>query len=223
MEIFALPPSRPVGTIKDAIKDAILDGIIANDYAQAYRFMMSKAQELGIEPAGADVMRFHVMESPLGPLTVAASAWGLAFVSPADNAREELERVASHLKLRLVEGENSVLRHAVDQLSEYFAGERKAFSLPLHRKGTDFQEKVWDVLSTIKAGTTESYASVARSVGNARATRAVAQACHVNPLGIVVPCHRVVASDGTLGGYAGGVERKRFLLELEKANSCPTQ
>ncbi|MBP5560392.1 MAG: methylated-DNA--[protein]-cysteine S-methyltransferase [Muribaculaceae bacterium] len=216
MEIFALPPSRPVGIIKDAIKDAILDGVIANDYAQAYRFMMEKARELNISPTEADVMRYVTMPSPLGPLTVAASAWGVTFISAADKAHDEMERVAKHLKLRAIDGENALLRHAITQLGEYFAGNRSEFSLPLHRQGTEFQEKVWNALSDIASGTTESYASVAQRVGNARACRAVAQACHANPVGIVVPCHRVVASDGTLGGYAGGVDRKRLLLDLEK-------
>ena len=216
MEIFALPPSRPVGVIKDAIKDAILDGVIANDYAQAYGFMMEKARELSIVPAEADAMRTLVVPSPLGPLTVAASPWGVTFVSAADNAREELERVAKRLKMRIVEGENALLRHAVAQLSEYFAGTRATFSLPVCRQGTEFQEKVWRALSDIAPGTTITYAELARRVGNPRAARAVAQACHANPVAIVVPCHRVVAGDGTLGGYAGGVDRKRRLLDLER-------
>ncbi len=108
-------------------------------------------------------------------------------------------------------------REAVRQLDEYFAGDRRTFDLPLAPRGTPFQEKVWAALRELPWGETASYAEIARRVGSPRGMRAVGGANGRNPIAILIPCHRVIAADGTLGGYGGGVERKRFLLELEGA------
>ncbi len=110
-------------------------------------------------------------------------------------------------------------RRARAQLSEYFAGRRKTFDLPLAARGTPFQQKVWDFLRRIPYGQTRSYGQIAAAAGNPRACRAVGMANNKNPLGIVVPCHRVVGANGALTGYAGGLDKKAFLLELEKKNS----
>lgn len=101
------------------------------------------------------------------------------------------------------------------ELAEYFAGRRTRFELPLAPGGTPFQRRVWEALRQIPHGATATYGEIARAVGSPRAVRAVGAACARNPLAIVVPCHRVVGSDGTLTGYAGGVARKRTLLDLE--------
>jgi len=101
------------------------------------------------------------------------------------------------------------------QLGEYFAGTRTAFDLQLEPRGTEFQQKVWALLREIPYGETISYAQLADRYGDPRAIRAVAAANGKNPIGIIVPCHRVIGSDGSLTGYAGGLERKRFLLDLE--------
>ena len=101
------------------------------------------------------------------------------------------------------------------QLDEYFAGRRCEFALSLAPRGTPFQQRVWDQLLRIPYGSTLSYGALARRVGNPAASRAVARANATNPLPIVVPCHRVIGSDGTLTGYGGGLDRKRWLLALE--------
>jgi methylated-DNA-[protein]-cysteine S-methyltransferase len=101
------------------------------------------------------------------------------------------------------------------QLAEYFAGKRDRFDLPLAPQGTEFQHRVWKALRAIPAGETVTYGSIARSIGAADSVRAAAAAIGRNPLSIVVPCHRVIGSDGSLTGYAGGLERKRALLALE--------
>lgn len=106
---------------------------------------------------------------------------------------------------------------AARQLQEYLAGQRKEFTIPLDLRGTAFQRKVWKALLQISYGATRSYGEIARKIGHSRAARAVGGANHSNPVAIVVPCHRVIASDGSLGGYAGGVKRKSLLLRLEKA------
>jgi methylated-DNA-[protein]-cysteine S-methyltransferase len=111
-----------------------------------------------------------------------------------------------------------LLRRASDQLQDYFDGTRSDFDLPLNPHGTAFQRRVWDALRAIPAGQTRSYAEIARAVG-CRAARAIGQANGANPIPILIPCHRVVAADGSLGGYSGGEGEatKRYLLDLERA------
>ena len=130
-------------------------------------------------------------------------------------SHEKLAALAVKLGLELKQEATPLIGQCVTQLTEYFAGSRREFSLPLLRRGTVFQLKAWDALMTIPYGATITYKQLAALAGNPRAVRAVAQAIGNNPLAIVCPCHRVVASDGTMGGYAGGPEKKQFLLELE--------
>lgn len=105
------------------------------------------------------------------------------------------------------------------QIREYFAGKRKSFDLPFYLNGTVFQKKVWNVLRTIPYGKTVSYQELAEMCGNGNACRAVGMAVHSNPFPVIIPCHRVIRKDGSLGGYAYGVERKRILLELEREHA----
>jgi methylated-DNA-[protein]-cysteine S-methyltransferase len=114
------------------------------------------------------------------------------------------------------------LRAAVEQLEEYFAGERTAFDLPLAPRGTAFQLRVWAALGEIPYGRTESYGRLAARVGNPRAVRAVGLANGRNPLSIVVPCHRVIGANGSLTGYGGGLDRKTQLLALERQHAAST-
>ncbi len=111
--------------------------------------------------------------------------------------------------------ETILIREAKNQLFEYFRGERKNFELPLNPLGTAFQKKVWNVLSTIPYGQTISYKDLAIKCGNSRAARAVGMANNKNPLPILIPCHRVIKQSGFLGGYSGGVEKKKILLNIE--------
>lgn len=112
--------------------------------------------------------------------------------------------------------ESEVTRKAKAQLELYFKGELKEFDLSLSPQGTDFQKKVWKALQTIPYGQTISYLELAILIGNKKATRAVGQANHYNPIPIIIPCHRVISANGKLGGYAGGIELKIKLLEHEK-------
>lgn len=117
-----------------------------------------------------------------------------------------------------VKEKTALLAEAEKQLIEYFNGKRKEFHLPLVQEGTPFQLKVWKALQTIPYGETRSYKDIAVQIGNEKACRAVGSANNKNPIGIIVPCHRVVGSSGKLVGYAGGLDKKEFLLELEKIN-----
>lgn len=155
------------------------------------------------------------MDSPLGPLRVTAGEAGLRAIeflreAPARTSSGQLGRVAA-------EAWPPVLREAARQLDEYFEGLRTAFDLPLDlRCGTDFERAVWRLLREIPYGATRRYGELARQLGGAGLARAVGGACGRNPLPILVPCHRVVASGGGLGGFSAGLERKRALLELER-------
>jgi methylated-DNA-[protein]-cysteine S-methyltransferase len=112
-----------------------------------------------------------------------------------------------------------ILEECLDQLQGYFRGERTTFSLPLRLRGTPFQHRVWDRLLRIPYGETTTYLTLAESTGNARATRAVGGANHRNPVSIIVPCHRVIGSDGRLTGYGGGLWRKEWLLRHERRHA----
>ena len=216
MDTFGLAPSKPVGEIKDAIKDAILDGVIGNDYAQAHRFMMEKAQELGIEPVDKGKLNSIVIDSPMGKLTIAATASGIVAIG---FGTKDFNSLATKLKLTLSNTSTPLLENCVKQLEEYFAGKRRCFSLPMHLVGTEFQQKVWHALMSIPYGETISYKEESQRVGNEKAIRAVAQANGANPLSIVIPCHRVINANGNLGGYSSGVDKKQFLLNLERTVS----
>jgi len=112
--------------------------------------------------------------------------------------------------------QSAVIELAIAQLKEYFAGDRQVFDLPLSPTGTEFQSTVWKSLTDIKFGSTVSYSEQATSLGRASAVRAVASANGRNPISIVIPCHRVIAASGGLGGFAGGLDAKRWLLEHER-------
>lgn len=152
---------------------------------------------------------FDTMKSPVGPLTLSWRDDALVGVYMEDQAHVDegprREWVAS----------KSALATAKEQLKEYFAGTRQKFELPLAAAGTEFQEVVWGKLQKIPYGVTWSYGQLAKAIGNVNASRAVGLANGRNPIGIIIPCHRVIGANGTLTGYGGGIERKKWLLEFE--------
>jgi AraC family transcriptional regulator of adaptative response/methylated-DNA-[protein]-cysteine methyltransferase len=127
----------------------------------------------------------------------------------------QLDRVRRALTCEFERGESPVFGIVRAQLDEYFAGERREFDIPLHVPGTPFQTRVWNELRKIPSGTTTSYARIAEAIGQPTAVRAVARANGDNRVAIIIPCHRVIGSDGQLVGYGGGLWRKRRLLQLE--------
>lgn len=213
MQTFGLAPSKPVGYIKDAIKDAILDGDITNDYASAYSLMMEKARELNIAPTHEGKLCHQSIDTPTGTLHIAACSKGIVVISWD---KGQIDLMATKMNLRPIDESTPLLAQCIKQLADYFDGKLNAFSLPLHLMGTDFQHKVWEQLQLIPYGETISYGELATRIGNPKASRAVAQANHNNPVCIVVPCHRVINANGTLGGYAPGPAIKQFLLNLER-------
>lgn len=128
----------------------------------------------------------------------------------------EIVRLRAKTKFAIVPGSHPVLDQATHEIDEYFDGKRKIFTLPFAPRGTEFQRRVWDELLQIPAGETRSYADIARRIGQPTAVRAVARANGDNFRGIVIPCHRVIGSDGSLTGYGGGLARKQWLLDHER-------
>ena len=155
---------------------------------------------------------FTNFPSPVGKLKLVASNAGLAAIL-WENDREDRVRLGAMTEAP----DHPVLVEAKNQLGEYFAGERTRFDLPLDFHGTDFQKSVWAALLAIPFGETRTYAEIARSLGRPTAFRAVGAANGKNPISIVAPCHRVIGTDGSLTGFAGGVQGKQYLLELDGA------
>lgn len=145
------------------------------------------------------------LESPIGKLRLVSEDGQLTRIEFENQHGDDGHR----------EADDKVLTQCAQQLNDYFTGRRRQFSLPLAPSGTAFQKAVWQELGNIPYGTVRSYRDIARAIGNTSAVRAVGAANGRNPLPIVVPCHRVVGSNGRLTGFAGGLEAKAFLLELE--------
>lgn len=170
------------------------------------------------------MVKHMIFDSPLGPLTAVANDAGLQAVYMAEHKR----RPAQETMGVLVSGSSTVLASPVlaataEQLGEYFSGARREFSLPLAPLGSEFQLRVWAALSVIPYGELRTYGQLAALLGDKSMAQAVGSANGRNPLSIIVPCHRVVGADGSLVGYAGGLERKQFLLELENPSRVHTE
>lgn len=151
------------------------------------------------------------IDTPLGPLTLAATARGLA-LAWFDQQAHRSETIEAPLQ-----PEHPLLLQTAREFGEYFAGQRRVFTLPLDPQGTPFQQRVWQRLLTIPMGALSTYGQIAQQLGLPSAARAVGAAIGRNPIGIIVPCHRVIGRDGSLTGYAGGLPRKEALLRLEGA------
>jgi methylated-DNA-[protein]-cysteine S-methyltransferase len=149
--------------------------------------------------------------SPVGELTLVADDRGLAAILWENDSPDRVRLGALTEK-----ADHPVLVETERQLAEYFAGERRAFDVPLSFAGTDFQKRVWAALLAIPFGETRSYGEIADQLGNPGASRAVGAANGRNPISIIAPCHRVVGSNGKLTGFAGGLEAKAYLLDLER-------
>lgn len=146
------------------------------------------------------------------------TAIGRICIAEENEAITHLLLPGEELPAESVEGESALLLKAAAELKEYLAGKRKNFDLPLSPQGTIFQQKVWNSLILIPYGETRSYKQIAESTGSPAACRAVGMANNRNPIAIIIPCHRVIGADGSMVGYAGGLELKQYLLALESAN-----
>lgn len=153
-------------------------------------------------------IRFRTMDSPVGMLTLAGRDGRLMHLRMTDQTYEPSREGWEH--------DPTAFPEAAEQLEAYFAGDLTTFDLDLDMVGTAFQRRVWEALTTIPYGETRSYGEIARQIDTPGASRAVGLANGHNPISIIVPCHRVIGSNGSLTGYGGGIERKRILLGMEK-------
>ena len=176
----------------------------------------------GLSPSQSktqSIITLSQFATPLGPMYAGASATGLCFLEFVDRKMIEtqIEQLQKQMKARFVNGKNKLLDQVEQELNEYFAGERHDFEIALDICGTDFQKQAWDALLKIPYGETRSYQQQADGIGKPTAVRAIASANAKNHIAIVIPCHRVIAKDGGLAGFGGGIWRKKYLLDLEGA------
>jgi AraC family transcriptional regulator, regulatory protein of adaptative response / methylated-DNA-[protein]-cysteine methyltransferase len=205
---------RNGGTVDDAVFDTGYESHsgFREAFHKAFGEPPSRSAEVGF-------IRLAWLDSPLGPLIAGATDAGICLLEFTD--RRMLERQLVSLRRRFKAGfapaRHRHLTTLRTELAEYFSGTRQAFSVPVDTRGTAFEARVWRALTEIPYGETRSYADIARLVGSPAAVRAVGRANGMNAVAIVVPCHRVVNKSGALGGYGGGLWRKRRLLHLEAA------
>ncbi|MGH1364300.1 MAG: bifunctional transcriptional activator/DNA repair enzyme AdaA [Calditrichia bacterium] len=178
----------------------------------------------GLSPENAAqkaVLNLTRIPTPLGAMFACASDKGLCLLEFTDREvlQKELRDLCKRLKAIILQGENDHLRQLRTELDEYFSGSRKQFTVALDMPGTDFQQEVWEALLKVPFGETSTYGKQARRIGRDKAVRAVGTANGCNRISIVVPCHRIIGSDGRLTGYGGGLPRKQWLLEHEKKHS----
>ncbi|MFH2132814.1 MAG: methylated-DNA--[protein]-cysteine S-methyltransferase [bacterium] len=157
----------------------------------------------------------HTMETPLGALTLVEQSGKLIGTNFGESPLAGVHDLKALVEMGFVPQQTTLLEEAVKQLSEYFSGQRRVFSLPLNPQGTPFRQRAWQALLQIPYGRTASYAEQAEKIGGKNYCRAVGQANHHNPIAIMIPCHRVIGKNGALTGYASGLGNKEWLLKLE--------
>jgi AraC family transcriptional regulator of adaptative response/methylated-DNA-[protein]-cysteine methyltransferase len=217
--------ARRAGRLKQLLgrREPVASALYEAGYGSSSRLYERADEELGMTPAtyrrGGESMHIHytVVRSPLGRLLVAATERGVCSIKLGDTAAGLVEDLRGEYPRARIEADLGRLSPAVTALGRFLEGERVRLDMPLDVQGTAFQRRVWNYLRRIPLGRTRSYGEIARAIGEPGAARAVARACASNHAALVIPCHRVVQGDGSPGGYHWGAERKRRLLDLERA------
>jgi AraC family transcriptional regulator of adaptative response/methylated-DNA-[protein]-cysteine methyltransferase len=214
---------RRLGTAFKAIRagERVIEAQLAAGYESASGFRDAFARIMGAPPAGSRQARAFFaawLDTPLGAMTAIADEDALYLIEYADRRglEREIERLRHRLKAGIAPGRTPPIERIEAELAAYFRGELARFETPLARLGSPFQIAVWDALAAIPLGETLSYGALAGRIGKPSAVRAAARANGANPFAIVIPCHRVIEANGGLGGYGGGVARKRWLLDHER-------
>ena len=219
-------------TLKENLRDveSVTDAIYEAGFGASSRVYDGVDTRLGMTPkqyrdGGANVeISYTTAVTPLGMVMIGATDRGLCFLEFGDSAEELLESLEQEYpaaKLAaMAKPYSAQFTGWMQGLSSYLEGERALSQMPLALHGTAFQLKVWRYLQTIPAGSVQSYAEVAKAIGEPRAARAVANACGANRIAVVIPCHRVIRGDGSLGGYRWGMDRKRALLDAERRTAA---
>lgn len=201
----------------------VSDAAYDSGYESISGFAESFKNIFGIPPSAArdhKTIALKRIDTPIGPMISCASDQGICLLEFADRRmlETELKDLSRIFKATIIQEHHPLFDHLEFQLKEYFEGCRKTFDILLDPAGTEFQQAVWKALQEIPYGSTRSYKQQAEKLGNPLAIRAIAQANGMNRIAILIPCHRVIGSDGQLTGYGGGLWRKKFLLELEERN-----
>jgi len=204
------------GTITTSALDSGYESL--SSFNESYRSIFGESPTNTKEKSVLNIVRFT---TPIGPMFACASDKGICLLEFTDRRMLEMEfkDLCKRLNAVILPGKNSHLDHVQCEIKEYFSGKRKNFTVPLHTPGTEFQLSVWNILQDIPYGETRSYKQQAVALDNQKAIRAVASANGYNRVSIIIPCHRVISSDGKLAGYGGGLHRKRWLLDFENSNS----
>ncbi|MEP7157664.1 MAG: trifunctional transcriptional activator/DNA repair protein Ada/methylated-DNA--[protein]-cysteine S-methyltransferase [Betaproteobacteria bacterium] len=215
--------ARRMGSALAAVRKGVnvLDTQLDHGFESSSGFREAFAKLFGTAPSkssGVHCLFSSWIESPLGAILALADDDGLHVFDWVDRRglEREIVRLRARTKFAIVPGKHPVLDQAAREIGEYFAGTRSVFTVPLATRGTDFQRQVWEELLRIPAGTTRSYSEIAQRIGSPKSVRAVARANGDNFRGIIIPCHRVIGSDGSLTGYGGGLARKQWLLDHER-------
>lgn len=217
--VRSLRINRAFGQLKQ--NEKIMDSALDSGYESLSGFNDAFKKLTGFSPSESGkksiVMVSRILTN-LGPMFAGSTEKGVCLLEFWDRRMIETQfrRLKEKLNAEFVKGNNQLLEELANQIEQYFDGKRKKFDVPLDLKGSDFQLKTWRALMEIPYGETRSYQEQAETVGDPKAVRAVARANGDNRLAIIIPCHRVIAKDGSLAGYGGGLWRKHHLLNLEK-------
>jgi AraC family transcriptional regulator of adaptative response/methylated-DNA-[protein]-cysteine methyltransferase len=207
---------RKAGDVTTALYEA--------GFSSPSRLYEKSSQQLGMTPGAyrrggaGTAITFAIAPTPLGRMLIAATERGLCVVRFGESVTELERDLRAEFHAATVHRDDAAMRRYIEPLLASLGGDKTTIDLPLDVRATAFQQKVWETLQRIPRGETRSYTEVARAIGDPKAVRAVARACASNPVALAVPCHRVVRSDGDLAGYRWGIDRKKKLLEGERAN-----
>lgn len=214
--------ARRMGLAMKQIREggSVIDAQLSTGYESGSGFRDAFAKIMGVPPSKSAqcVLKATWLDTKLGPMFAVADETGLYVLEFVD--RRGLEREVEFLRKKynaiIIPGETPIIKQIALEIKNYFSGKNLNFSTPVHFNGSPFQISVWEQLRKIPPGETRSYLQIAKAIKNPKAFRAVAQANGANPLAIIIPCHRVINSNGEIGGYGGGIARKEWLLKHEK-------
>jgi AraC family transcriptional regulator of adaptative response/methylated-DNA-[protein]-cysteine methyltransferase len=215
---------KRTGLVRSQLQEGapVTTAIYESGFGSSSSFYSNASATLGMKPSeyrrgGEGVnIRYAVVETYLGWVMVAASERGLCSIEFDDRPQPLVDRLHARFPRAVLDPDNAQFHSWLEQVIAFLEAPDRPFNLPVDVQGTAFQHKVWKALQQVPPGSTASYADIARSIGQPKAVRAVAQACASNRVAGIIPCHRIVRSDGALGGYRWGMQRKKLLLERER-------
>lgn len=222
MTFVAYARARRMGIALKQIRngDSVIEAQLEAGYESGSGFRDAFSRIMGTIPSAKNhsVLKAEWIDTPLGPMIAIADEEALYLLEFTDRRglEREIERLRKVIKAAVIPGKTKITCLIEKELKDYFNGKLREFKTPLAHFGTPFQKQVWDLLKQIPYGTTCSYTDIAKQAGNESAFRAAARANGSNQLAIVIPCHRVIKTDGTLAGYSGGLARKQWLIDHEK-------